>query len=216
MYAFSNSPMYEGKKNSYGMLRKRIWDQVDPMRVRNIVETEFDNLTYEKYAEFVMHAPLIVRKELEGVSYTEQLSGNCYSGQEQWELDHMLSMVFPMIRLKQFIEIRYVDALEISHAMCYAAWIKGLFQDIHSLEQCINGLEAKNCKDIENAIQSLLKDGYGACIYGTSYEALFWELYEIAWEHLKEEERKYLTEEYLPEGMKQMLLNKGMEEKIER
>lgn len=210
MYVFSNCPVYEGEKSTCNLLRKRIWDGVDSKRVRNIVEEEFSVLSYERYAEFVMNVPLIVKKEENGTSYTKQLSGACYLGNEQWELEHMLSMVFPMVRLKQFIEIRYADALELSHAMCYIAWIKGLFQDVSGLEQVINGWKVKEAKDLDCAIENLLVYGDEAQIYGKNFTDIVCELYVMALDKLNMEEKKYLKKEYLSDKMKKLLGDCGI------
>ena len=41
-----------------------------------------------------------------------------------------MSMVFPMIRAKQFLELRYADSMPIDRVLSYVLVLKGLFTDI--------------------------------------------------------------------------------------
>jgi len=51
------------------------------------------------------------------------------------ELEHHLSMVFPDVRLKQFIEIRMPDSLPYPYNLGVAALIKGVFYNSRLLEK---------------------------------------------------------------------------------
>ena len=46
------------------------------------------------------------------------------------EIAHIFSMVFPMVRAKQFIEIRFADSNPIEKVLQYVAHIKKLFTNV--------------------------------------------------------------------------------------
>lgn len=117
----ANSPCFQGEKNDDKLLRTHIWENVDKDRV--IVDKE---MNFSKYADFVLNCPLIVK----GEEYTEEKIKDVYKDITQEEIEHCLSMVFPEVRLKKYIEIRFADSLPVEYALSYATLIKGLFKDI--------------------------------------------------------------------------------------
>ena len=53
------------------------------------------------------------------------------------DVEHALSMVFPDVRLKSYVEIRPADSMPVPYAIAYAALVKGLFywdENLESLE----------------------------------------------------------------------------------
>ena len=103
-----------------------------------------------------------------GWHYDERTFGEIYADEVMTEADveHALSMVFPDVRLKRYLEIRPADALPPAHAVAYAALVKGLFLSelgLESLEALFAGLHRA---DIEAAKTALMETGYGATVYG--------------------------------------------------
>lgn len=126
-----NTPYYEGKKFKGHGLRQKIWDKTDPARV--LIEPFMKNETIDfvSYTEFVMQAPVIVQEYQERDTYCEDtIRKQCEKFEFSTdEIAHLLSMVFPMIRLKQYLEIRIADSMPIDAVCCYGILLKGLFSD---------------------------------------------------------------------------------------
>ena len=127
----SNSPFYEGAGYCGFTLRDDIWSGTDKRRV-DVAPFMIDGtLSFEDYAEFVLQTPVIVNKEGSQEFYDERTIGEIAKERifTKEELPHMLSMVFPMIRAKNFLEIRFADSMPMERVLKYVLMIKGLFAD---------------------------------------------------------------------------------------
>ena len=132
-YFCSNSPVYEGNGyNGFG-LRDEIWSKTDARRV-DVTPFMIDGtMSFEDYADFVLQTPVIVNKEGTEEYYDERTIGEIAKERifSKEELSHVLSMVFPMIRAKHFLEIRYADSMPMERVLKYVLILKGLFTDIN-------------------------------------------------------------------------------------
>jgi len=131
-YFCSNSPCYEGKAYNGHNLRNEIWAKTDSRRVDVSPFLTDETMNFEGYADFVMQTPVIVNKEGETEHYDERTIGEIAKERifSKEETTHVLSMVFPMIRAKQFLELRYADSMPIDRVLSYVLVLKGLFTDI--------------------------------------------------------------------------------------
>ena len=113
---FANSSIVEKKKSNYLSYRSKVWQNTSRGGLPKIF---FENLDFEKYAEFVMNFPLLFIQEKE----------NYISGQKYKFIDFMngkineinnrlptekdlsthLSTIFTENRLKKYIELRSMD-----------------------------------------------------------------------------------------------------------
>ncbi len=131
-YFCSNSPVYEGGGYTGFALRDDIWAKTDSRRV-DVAPFMIDGtMSFEDYADFVMQAPVIVNKQGAEEFYDERTIGELAKERifSKEELSHMLSMVFPMIRAKQFLEIRFADSMPMEKVLKYVLVLKGLFADV--------------------------------------------------------------------------------------
>jgi len=126
---FENTPIYEGIPYKGVGLRQKIWKETDFRRVDVTPFMHNGTLSFGDYVDFVMKTPVIVGKKGEVEYYDEHTIGELCMEREltEEELVHCLSMVFPMIRAKQFLEIRYVDSLPMERVLSYVHLIKALF-----------------------------------------------------------------------------------------
>lgn len=62
----------------------------------------------------------------------------------QADVEHLLSMVWPDVHLKRFVEIRQADSMPVPQILGYAALIKGLFYHEDSLHQIEEILGVEN------------------------------------------------------------------------
>ncbi len=124
-----------------------------------------------------------------GWHYDVRTFGELYAEEAmtQADVEHALSMVFPDVRLKRFLEIRPADALPAAYAVAFAALVKGLFYSevgLNGLEELFAGQGAKNA---ETAKTALMAFGYEASVYGRPVAEAVDELFALAAEGLGDE-----------------------------
>lgn len=116
----------------------------------------------------------------------------------QADIEHLLSMYWPDIRLKRYVEIRPADSLPQDLLLGYAALIKGLFyspEALSTLERQLgvrDGVWPFNAQKVEDALAAIRKHGYEADVYGTTLRQWIDLLFELAENGLEEDERPYL------------------------
>lgn len=189
-----NSPDFQGKKNNENCIRSIIWENVDRKRCQIPAKESFDDFSFAKYGEFVYESlPLFDYKE-EITSYT-MTNKDYFDDREinQEDIRHMLSMVFPEVRLKQFLEIRTADSLPIEYALSYGAFIKGLFSQKSSVESALKLFKEDKPKDVIIARNAVRKSAYNANVYGQQAKGLIENLFTIAQENSDDKERENLV-----------------------
>lgn len=131
-YFCSNSPVYEGEEYTGYVLRDDIWSKTDSQRVDVEAFMNDGTMSFEDYVDFVMQVPVIVNKEDKKEFYDERTIGEIAKKRifSREEIAHILSMVFPMIRAKHFLEIRFADSMPIEKVLKYVLILKGLFMDV--------------------------------------------------------------------------------------
>lgn len=164
IFAFicDNSKYFDGEKYSGRMLRTHIWRNVDKDRC-GIVPCTFDkDFGFRKYAEYIYNSPAILVMDNGIPRFTgEEKISSIYKDVTltESEVEHLLSMFFPDVRLKQYIEIRPADSMPIEYALSYAAFVKGIFKKKFDMD----GITAA---DVENAKTELINNGFDAVVYG--------------------------------------------------
>lgn len=123
---FENTPVYEGKEWKEGSLRAKIWQNTDKRRFDIEPFMKEGTISFEGYVDFIMQAPIIVNKENGLEFYDERTIGEICRERKlsEEEMIHAMSMVFPMIRAKQFLEIRYADSMPIGRVLDYVRVLK--------------------------------------------------------------------------------------------
>lgn len=132
-----NTPVYEGMPLKDEHLdgkvpRLVIWNNTDARRVDISPFLQDNAIDFKGYSDFVMQTPVIVKMQGAEETFSNMTIGEICDERklEEEELEHVLSMVFPMIRLKHYMEIRLADSMPIESVLCYIILIKGLFIDI--------------------------------------------------------------------------------------
>lgn len=187
------SPIFEGKIQEKRMVRTRIWQRVDPRRcgiVPGLFQTDFG---FASYARFLMQMPLIfVVEDGRAVSVGEQTAAQLWEAHDLTEKDieHLLSMAFPDVRLKRYLEIRGADCMPFPYVMGYLALIKGIFYQESALEQILSKKVSE--KEILEAERSLMEYGFSGSIYGKRADEYMKDILGIAREFLEYQEKAFL------------------------
>ena len=113
---FANSSIIEKKKSNYLSYRSKIWQNTSRGGLPKLF---FEDLNFEKYAEYVMNFPLLFIKDKENfISGEKYIFKNFMDGQiieiknripDDIDLSTHLSTIFTENRLKKYIELRSMD-----------------------------------------------------------------------------------------------------------
>lgn len=176
-FLMSNTPDYAGQDNPDILLRDSIWSDTDPART-GIPDGLFDEgFGYQGYADWLEQIPVILM--VEGETYVPEpdltvgQTGEKY-GWNKAHIQHLLSMAFPDVRVKNFIEIRSADSVKPPYITAYAALIRALFYSRETVDWVLS--LAQSADEIQAAKAALRKDDWNAGIYGQPVTAVLDEL----------------------------------------
>ena len=191
-----NAVMFEGTLREHYLVRTEIWSSVDPARCGIIPGVLDEDWSLDKYAEWILDTPAVVAVGEDGNPvYDERTFGEVFAEKPMTEEDisHAISMVFPDVRLKQFIEFRTADALTSKYAAALAAFVKGCFYADSALDALDKLFEGVTERDVMLAKMAMMAEGYGAKIYNNK-EAWWYaeKMNMIAKLNLTKEEREVL------------------------
>ncbi|MDO4890910.1 MAG: glutamate-cysteine ligase family protein [Coriobacteriaceae bacterium] len=190
-----NTVMFEGDLREHYVIRTEIWNGVDQARCGIIPGVLDDDWSLDKYAEWILDTPAIVAIDEEGNTVNDERTfGEIFAERVMSEDDvaHAISMVFPDVRLKQYIEFRTPDALPAKYAAAIAALIKGCFYADSALDALDDLFKGVTRKDVILGKMALMSDGYEAQIYGQKAWQIAEKLNIIAKLNLTKEERDVL------------------------
>lgn len=189
-----NTAVFEGKPVREPLARLLMWRDVDPVRCQ-VVPTLYDpDFGFGAYADWLLDMrPIFVMRpqgpgeeallEPDAGRTTRQIYAN--EAMDVAAIEHAMSMVWPDVRLKHFVEIRPADSLPFEEALGYVALIKGLFYNQDSLAAIENMLGVKHgiwpidAAAIEDAIEAIRAGGMAAQVFGQSLAE--WESALFGW-----------------------------------
>ena len=114
---FANSSIVEKKNSNYLSYRSKVWQNTSRGGLPKLF---FEDLDFEKYAEFIMNFPMLFIQDNEnyisGIKYTfkdfmdEKIVEINNRLPNEYDLSTHLSTIFTENRLKKYIELRSMDA----------------------------------------------------------------------------------------------------------
>ena len=192
-----NSRSFQGKELGVRLKRTDIWRRTDPIRCGVLPGVFSPSYGFADYADFLGRIPPIFLKQgaevlPTGLQTADTLFAGKVLGEE--EIRHLLSMAFPDVRVKQFLEIRVADAVPPPFLAAYCAMIKGLIYSEAGLMYAQEMIRGKGLSedDIRKAEDELMTRGWEARVYGRPASELGRSLLKLAEKELPPEERPYL------------------------
>lgn len=203
---FENAFYFEGEATDIHNIRSFIWENCDKDRsgiAKGSLDTDFG---YKKYAEYVLNSPPIFEIK-NGVIYStgsknmkEVLDPEDY---KEDELSHLLTMYFPDVRTKKYIEIRMFDSVPYPLNFSVLALIKGLFYNDKNLDILYDYIKDISMDEINEVRLEMKAFGLGAKFRNEFLLDTGKKLVKLAKEGLRDEEKKYLQalEDMLEKGV---------------
>lgn len=133
---FDNAYIFEGEVYQKHNIRQSIWKNCESSR-SGIYDFAFDDdLTYKSYAKKILDTDSI---------FIHENGEDVYTGDTKFEqifdkdsskdmIYHALSIVFPDVRVKKYMEVRMPDSLPYPYNMAAVALIKNIFYDKEILD----------------------------------------------------------------------------------
>ncbi len=192
-----NASLFQGEPVRQRLLRTDIWRKTDPTRCGILPGVFSETYGFLDYARFIGNMPPIFLKDGKEIRPTgdatvAELFEDRQPGRE--EIEHLLSMAFPDVRLKKFLEIRFADSVPVPCILAYCAVIKGLLYSekgiVYAKEQ-IRKLRITE-EDVRRAEDCLMGSGWDGMVYGQPVRDGALKILELAAESLGDEETGYL------------------------
>lgn len=190
-----NAPIFEGELYRKNSVRTMIWNDMDDSRCGNVLGVMSKVYGYREYAEYILNVePILIVKDGR-IKNTENetvasIMDTCVFNQN--EIEHLMSMVFPDVRAKQYIEIRTGDSLPYPLNLSYVALIKGLFYNEKSLDYLLLLAQEIGEGDLLRWKENILEKGFDANILGCTTKELISVIFDLSKKGLSHEEKEYL------------------------
>ncbi|MDO5649000.1 MAG: glutamate-cysteine ligase family protein [Gallicola sp.] len=196
LYAlFDNSYIFEGEPYEEYNLREKIWENTDKDR-SGIFELAFqEEVSYRTYAEKILNTPLIFMEE-EG----KQVSAGKKTLKDVLDPDknndelifHALSIVFPDVRVKRYLELRMMDSVPYPLNFSCIGLVKGLFYNEKNLEALYQDSLEIQYEDVMAGKKEIRAKGLQGMYKGKTILEWGKKITAMAEDGLPEEEKHYL------------------------
>ena len=201
----SNSPVFEGEKADSEMIRAMVWMDTDKARCGIFPGTFAEDFGYVKYAEYLYEQePILIKDETGAAVYTEHRKmREIYAGKEmsEREIEHVISMFFPDVRLKNYIEIRMADSMELTDVLAYTVLLKNIFYQKKIRQELLEFFGQVTEAEIERAKAMLMQKGYAGEVYGKKVREVLSRMGELTEKYGNEDEKEYLKDGKLYERL---------------
>src|SRR6056297_3627975 len=160
---FDSTPIFEKKIYDKNNLRVKIWQNTDIKRSKVVPGSLDKKFSFEDYADYIFNSePIFIindgrtlctkRKTVRELKKEFDFSKK--------GIEHLLSMVFPDVRLKNYIEIRVADSIKYPYFLSLLSVLKGIFYNKKILEKYYSLSLNYSDRDInmDSFIYNLLED----------------------------------------------------------
>lgn len=193
---FDNALIFEGETYIDRNLRQTIWEGTDRDRT-GLYDFGFDlDMSYKKYAEKILATPMIFMPTEDGEVYVGRKTLEELMTEEnaQTMINHGLSIVFPDVRAKSYIEIRMPDNIPYPYNMAAAALIKGIFFVEETFEKIYKLFESMTYDEAQKLKNNASRMGIFALYQNIEIYQHVLDIIDIIRPVLDESENKYLDE----------------------
>lgn len=190
------------------LARFALWRNVDNDRCGSVPGLFNEGYSFADYAEWILHTcPIFVTRpsadDPTGPNLRAVYGQSAYEAYDEApmtraDIEHVLSMFWPDVRLKNFVEIRPADSLPAPLMAGYAALVKGIFYSQRSLQAIeeafgvVEGVWPLTDDSANQALKSIQEDGAEAVVCGKTLAEWQELIFEIADGALDKEDAAHL------------------------
>ena len=183
LIAENKSGIGTGKEWKKHLLRNQIWRDVDPVRCGYLEGSVGTGYSFEKYAQYLT-------SQEDTLFRAESLPVGELAAEE---IEHLISVYFPMVRLKKYLEFRAADSMPVKRAIGFATLIKKLMYEpdiLEALDERLGHIETVS--DIYAAEDTIFEQGFHSVVYGKHIMEWLKELFSAALFCASESEKEYI------------------------
>ena len=168
---FANSSLKEKKYSNFLSYRSYVWQNTSRGGLPKLF---LEEMTYEKYADFILNTPLLFlvkdKNYLSADNHTfkdfmeNKINKIGNIGPYKKDLELHLSTIFTDVRLKQYLEIRSIDACEWDCHCASPAFYTGLIYG--NLEEALDAIKDWKLDHILNAYFEAPRKGLSTELHG--------------------------------------------------
>ncbi len=192
---FDNGPFFQGELWNKNSIRTKIWQNTDEDRCNVVKKALNKEFGYRDYAEYLLNTPPILVDNGMEVKYTDSKPYKDIFDIDNYttsELEHIMTMVFPDVRSKKFIEIRMVDSLPYPLNFSVIALFKGLLYSDKNLNKLYEYTQNINNDDIVKSKLDIIESGIAGKLKYTDVWEVGKMIIELAKDGLPDDEKKYI------------------------
>ncbi|KAB3540984.1 glutamate--cysteine ligase [Alkaliphilus pronyensis] len=193
--ASDNAPVFEGEIFNKNSIRSIIWDNTDSKRGGLLAGAMDKDFGYKKYAEYILNTPPIFIIKDNQLILTNDLKTEDLMDMYDLttaEIEHIMSMVFPDVRPRKYIELRMGDSLPYPLNLGYVALIKGLFYNEDSLNYLYSLAEETDDQQLGAYRRNVIDKGFNGMFRGKRINEVLPLIVDLAKKGLGKEEKAYL------------------------
>lgn len=204
-----NSPVYRRKPRTGNIVRTCIWGAMNQDRVGTVPGSFAPDFGFDGYADYILSRQAILVPNAPGICVPHDADAPVDpTGEWVWagdatfdeiyrrpmtdaEAQHALTMVWPDVRLRGYLEIRPGDAMPFDYVLSFTAMIAELFYNRANLDVLETLTAGVDENDVNAAKRELERKGYAGTVYGRPMS--FWAnlLTQLAFSVSGSEERIY-------------------------
>lgn len=150
------------------LVRNQIWADVDSDRCGYVVGSLQHGFNVEDWATYIYNNKGILTykegdlKDISGANLPDY-----YAVNDLENIEYLLSMYFPVVRIKKYIEYRVADSMEIEDAVRYMHFIGAIMYNQNVLDELdIMFKHVVEVEQIRDAEMELFAQGFDGVIYG--------------------------------------------------
>lgn len=178
-----NTHYFENEIYKENALRSNIWLNMDDVRSGPVPSAFDEDYSYRKYAEYILNMPpIFMMKDGEAIFTGDKLVKDVYDPETftKAELDHLMSMAFPDVRTKGFVEIRMMDSLEWPYNFAILSAIAGLMYCQKCIDELLEAFKDVTYEEVMEAKREVVKKGKDAVYNGKTILEWALEIMEMA------------------------------------
>ncbi len=200
MYGICDNGYYfQGEKYPKRSLRTAIWTNMDNDRSGTVPKSLDKDFSYGDYGRYILDTPpIFIMKEGEAVFTGEKKVRDLFNPDDYKlkELEHMMTMVFPDVRTKGFVEIRMMDSIPYPYNFGVIALVKGLIYSQENLDSLYELFKDIDYEDIEAGKLNIIEEGILGDFLGRPVIEWGKDLVKMANRTLEEEDKVFLKPFY--------------------
>ena len=187
---FANSAIVEGRDSGYKQYRTLVWQNTDPARSGLLPFVFDDDFGFDAYVDYLLDLPMYFIKrdgqyhDMTGQSFLDFMNGILPGFEGEFatmaDFDDQISIAFPEVRLKRFIELRGADSGNLEHIMGVTSFWVGLFYNEAALDATFDVIKNWTYEDVLDVYKRVPREGTDAVIHGKSITEWMSQFMEMA------------------------------------